>query len=114
MPDGNSYNNKELYIVEFLSFIESGMTRSDQDHSMQKARMLRVRCRCEYVNQHEVTGLVVPQRNPESLAEALNRLPDNDALRQEMGEAGHTRAKDEITLDYMWRKTLAVCREDNW
>lgn len=64
-----------------------------------------------YVNQHEVTGLVVPPRDPEALADAINRLLDNDALRQKMGEAGHARAKDEFTLDRMWRKTLAVYRE---
>lgn len=64
-----------------------------------------------YVNQHGVTGLVVPPRDPEALAEALNRLLDNDALRQKMGEAGHARAKGEFTLDRMWRETLAVYRE---
>ncbi len=64
-----------------------------------------------YVNQHEVTGLVVPPRDPDALAAALSRLLDNDALRQKMGEAGHARAKGEFTLDRMWRETLAVYRE---
>ncbi len=64
-----------------------------------------------YVNQHEVTGLVVPPRDPDALAAALNRLLDDDALRQKMGEAGHARAKNEFTLDRMWRETLTVYRE---
>lgn len=64
-----------------------------------------------YVNQHEVTGLVVPPRDPDALAAALNRLLGDDALRQKMGEAGHARAKNEFTLDRMWRETLAVYRE---
>lgn len=64
-----------------------------------------------YVNQHEVTGLVVPPRDPDALAAALNRLLDDDALRHEMGVAGHARAQNEFTLDRMWRETLAVYRE---
>lgn len=64
-----------------------------------------------YVNRHGETGLVVPPRDPDALAQALNRLLDNDALRKNMGEAGHVRAKDEFTLDRMWRETLAVYRQ---
>jgi rhamnosyl/mannosyltransferase len=61
-----------------------------------------------YVNQHEVTGLVVPPRDPEALAEALNRLLDDSVLRQKMGEAGHARAENEFTLERMWWDTLAI------
>lgn len=61
-----------------------------------------------YVNQHEVTGLVVPPRDPEALAEALNRLLDDSALRQKMGEACRVRAEKEFTLERMWRDTLAI------
>jgi rhamnosyl/mannosyltransferase len=64
-----------------------------------------------YVNQHEVTGLVVPPRDPPALASAINRLLDNGALRQKMGETGRARAKDEFTLERMWRETLAVYRQ---
>lgn len=64
-----------------------------------------------YVNQHEVTGLAVPPRDPAALAGAIDRLLGNDALRTKMGVAGRSRAKDEFTLDRMWRETLAVYRE---
>lgn len=61
-----------------------------------------------YVNQHNVTGLVVPPRDPTALAAALNHLLRNDDLRREMGEAGYARAKQEFTLQHMWRETLKV------
>ena len=61
-----------------------------------------------YVNQHEVTGFVVPPRDPVALAEALNRLLDSGELRQKMGEAGRARAENEFTLERMWQDTLAI------
>ena len=61
-----------------------------------------------YVNQHGVTGLVVPPRDPIALAAALDRLLSNADLRREMGENGYVRAKQEFTLQHMWRETLKV------
>ena len=61
-----------------------------------------------YVNQHNVTGLVVPPRDPTALAAALNHLLRNDDLRRVMGEAGYVRAKQEFTLQHMWRETVKV------
>jgi glycosyltransferase involved in cell wall biosynthesis len=59
-----------------------------------------------YVNQHNVTGLVVPPRDPAALAAALNRLLSNDELRRDMGTNGYARAKREFTLPHMWQETL--------
>jgi glycosyltransferase involved in cell wall biosynthesis len=43
---------------------------------------------------HEVTGLLVPPRDPAALAEALDKLLDNPRRRAQMGRAGHDRALD--------------------
>ena len=54
------------------------------------------------------TGLTVPPGDPEALAAALNRLLDDDGLRQSLGQAGVRRARQEFSLDTMLRRTLAA------
>ena len=54
------------------------------------------------------TGLTVPPGDSEALAAALNRLLDDDALRQSLGQAGVRRARQEFSLDTMLRRTLAL------
>jgi glycosyltransferase involved in cell wall biosynthesis len=51
------------------------------------------------------TGLLVPPRNPQAMAEALGRLAGDAALRATMGSAGHARAQREFTLCAMLTKT---------
>lgn len=51
--------------------------------------------------QHERTGVVVPKRRPDLLAEAMLRLLRNDDLRRQMGEAGRHRARTEFTRERM-------------
>jgi rhamnosyl/mannosyltransferase len=54
-----------------------------------------------WVNQDGVTGLVVPPRDVNALASALNRLlPDRD-LRERLGTAGRTRVRAEFTMEKM-------------
>jgi rhamnosyl/mannosyltransferase len=54
------------------------------------------------------TGLTVPPGDPQALAAAMNRLLDDDALRQSLGQAGVRRARQEFSLDTMLRRTLEV------
>jgi rhamnosyl/mannosyltransferase len=61
-----------------------------------------------WVNQNEVTGLVVAPKNPAALAEALARLLHDDARRQKFGAAGRERFAREFTLDKMVERVLEV------
>lgn len=64
-----------------------------------------------FVNQHGVTGLVVPPRDPAALASALDALLADRVLAERMGEAGRARALSEFSLEKMWSGTLQVYRE---
>ncbi|MDP2728679.1 MAG: glycosyltransferase [Dehalococcoidia bacterium] len=61
-----------------------------------------------YVNQHEVTGLVVPPADPDALADAINKLLADEALRQAMGRAARVRAEAEFTKERMVERVRAL------
>ena len=50
-----------------------------------------------WVNQHGVTGFVVPSRDPEALAQAANQLLSDPARRLAMAQAAHQRAHTEFS-----------------
>ncbi len=61
-----------------------------------------------HVNRDGETGLVVPPRDPQALAMAINHLFDDLALRQRLGEQGCQRARTEFSVGHMVTETLAV------
>lgn len=63
-----------------------------------------------YVNQHGITGLVVPPRDPHALSAALNDLLADDEKRMRMGEAGYARVQSEFTLESMLEGNMQVYR----
>jgi rhamnosyl/mannosyltransferase len=64
-----------------------------------------------YVNQSGVTGFVVPPRNSEALAGAINRLLEDERLRARMGIEGRKRVAREFTKGKMARETLKLYEE---
>jgi len=64
-----------------------------------------------YVNRHGETGLVVPPRDPDALATAINELLADEARRQAMGRAARARARAEFSLPVMVERVLAVYEE---
>jgi rhamnosyl/mannosyltransferase len=61
-----------------------------------------------WVNQNEITGLIVPPKNSAALAQAITRLLNNAPLRARMGSAGRERFAREFTLDKMVERVLRV------
>jgi len=61
-----------------------------------------------WINQHEVTGLVVPPRDDLALAQALNRLLADDTLRTRLGAAGRARVLSQFTTTHMLEGVEAV------
>jgi glycosyltransferase involved in cell wall biosynthesis len=54
------------------------------------------------------SGLTVPPGDAPALAAAINRLLDDQSLRQSLGQAGVRRARREFSLDTMLRRTLSL------
>jgi rhamnosyl/mannosyltransferase len=63
------------------------------------------------VNQHGVTGLVVPAGDPDALAGALNCLISDPGLQTELGRNARRRVELEFGADSMVSKTLEVYGE---
>ena len=58
-----------------------------------------------------VTGFLIPPRDPDASAEALQRLIADPELRRRMGQAGREKALREFTLDRMLQETERVYEE---
>jgi len=63
-----------------------------------------------WVNQHEVTGLVVPPGDVDALCAALRRLHGDASLRAKLGANGRARALTKFSVESMSEATLAVYR----
>ena len=61
-----------------------------------------------FINQHGTTGLVVPPRDSQALAEAINNLANNVSLREELGKNARQRALNELTAKKMVERTFKV------
>jgi rhamnosyl/mannosyltransferase len=64
-----------------------------------------------YVNQHGVTGLVVPPNDPVALAGAIRQLVDAPELRATLGAAAYARVRQEFTREVMLDRILAFYAE---
>jgi rhamnosyl/mannosyltransferase len=64
-----------------------------------------------YVNQHGVTGLVVPPNDPGALAAAARQLLADENLRAQMGAEGRRRAESLFSIDAMLDRTQAFYGE---
>lgn len=63
-----------------------------------------------WVNQHGVTGLVVPPGDPEALARAIDTLLSDPVLRARMGEAGRQRVEREFSIGRLVEQTTSLYR----
>jgi glycosyltransferase involved in cell wall biosynthesis len=61
-----------------------------------------------FVSLHDRTGLTVPPGDPDALANAVNRLLDDDALRRRLGAAGRARAEAEFSKETLARRLLSI------
>ena len=60
------------------------------------------------VNSHGHTGLVVPLRDPDALAQAMSKLAADPTLRVRMGVAGRERVREKFTRRKMAEAHIAL------
>jgi glycosyltransferase involved in cell wall biosynthesis len=66
---------------------------------------------CREVVQHDYNGILVPIKNSNALAEALQRLIENPALRLEMGANGRRLAEKDFAVESVVDQTMNIYRE---
>lgn len=59
----------------------------------------------------EVTGLLIPPKDPEAMASAIRRLLVNPDLREEMGRAGRARYEQFFEFDAFYNKLVGIYQE---
>jgi alpha-maltose-1-phosphate synthase len=57
------------------------------------------------------TGIIIPPKDSELLAEAIIKLLKNDSLRKEMGENAYNKMKEDLSWDKISEKIIEVYRE---
>jgi glycosyltransferase involved in cell wall biosynthesis len=62
----------------------------------------------DYVNQHGITGMIVPPHDVEALAGSINQLFADENLQIKLGEQGRIRALKEFSLEKMGKSFLAL------
>lgn len=66
---------------------------------------------CREIVQHEKTGLLVPARDADALAEAILRLLEDAPLRSRLGRAARALVVDQFSLEMVVDQTLALYEE---
>jgi glycosyltransferase involved in cell wall biosynthesis len=64
-----------------------------------------------WVNQHEITGLIVPPRDAPALAKAIQELGTDRVRAHKMGETGRARVERDFTEDRMIDRYFALFEE---
>jgi rhamnosyl/mannosyltransferase len=109
LPD--YYHAADIYVVPANSRAEAfGVAIVEAMASRLPVISTEVGTATSWVNQHGVTGLVIPPRDPPAIVQAVQALRD-DALRQTMGEAARRRAQAEFTLERMVARIEAIYAE---
>ena len=109
---GLRHDVEDLYAAADLYVLAShreGFPRSAMEAAAMGLPLVATDIRgCRQVVDHEVTGLLVPVRDPVALAAAVARLAGDEAARRRMGQAGADKARREFDQRRVIETTLAA------
>lgn len=88
-----------------------GLVQLEAMHFRRPVVSTRLGTGVEWVNQHGVTGLLVPPGDAPALAAALLQLKANPALREHMGIAGQQRVLDQFSSTGMVERTMNIYKQ---
>ncbi|MBI2304526.1 MAG: glycosyltransferase [Chloroflexi bacterium] len=115
VPDGelpSLYQAADIFVLPACERSEAfGLTQVEAMASGVPVICTELGTGTSYVNIHGETGLVVPPRDPEALAQAINTLLDNPGLRQQLGGGGRERAAREFGVETMVQRTIQLYQE---
>ncbi len=66
---------------------------------------------CREIVRHNENGLLIPAKDPQALAVALNRLLNDAELRESMGKRGRAMVEAEFSTEYVVEQTLQLYKE---
>lgn len=85
-----------------------GLVQLEAMHFRRAVVSTRLGTGVDWVNQHEITGLLVPPADVDALAAALRRLAADPALGERLGAAGRKRVESDFSAANMVERTLEV------
>lgn len=99
----------ESHIVCLPSYYREGVPRSLTEAAASGRAIVTTDAPgCREVVRHGVNGLLVPPRDPQALADAIQTLLENPQLRQEMGQRGREIVEKEFSSEIVIAQTLGV------
>ncbi|MFC1466788.1 MAG: glycosyltransferase [Candidatus Brachytrichaceae bacterium NZ_4S206] len=109
LPD--YYHAADIYVIPANSRAEAfGLAILEAMASRLPVISTEVGTATSWINQHGVTGLVIPPHDPSAIAQAVRTLGDA-GLRRTMGEAARHRVQAEFTLARMVARIEAIYDE---
>jgi rhamnosyl/mannosyltransferase len=103
------YNACDLFVLPSVTRAEAfGMVQIEAMSCRKPVICTDLPSGVPWVNQHGVTGLVVPPRDPDALAAAIRTLAGDPALRTRMGDAGRARVEAEFSVRRMVEQTTGL------
>lgn len=65
------------------------------------------------VVEDSITGIIVPPKDSESIAQAIIKILQNNTLKKSMGECGYIKMKNELSWDIIAKKTIDIYMNAN-
>lgn len=106
------YHAADLYVLPANARAEAfGIAMVEAMAAGRPAISTEVGSGTSYVNLHGQTGLIVPPRDPQALAQAIAALLADDGLRRRLGAQAQARVRAEFSQNVMIERVLSLYRE---